>query len=210
MFGNAEVEMMDDTVLVERFKVHGDKRAFEAILSKYENQVYRFGYRMCGHPQDAEDIVQDTFESAYRYLKDFRGEASLLSWLLKIASSACIKKRRLRKDQPKNLLSYEALQEVGGAEVELATPQAETPADQIVASEMKKKLEELLHTIPEHYRIVLVLRDIEGVSSREAAEALDISETAAKVRLHRARAMLFKKFEEVYHGQVQERRATSL
>lgn len=201
---------MDDSVLVERFRANGDRRAFEAIISKYENQVYRFGFRMCGQAQDAEDIVQDTFESAYRYLKDFRGEASLLSWLLKIASSACIKKRRLRKDQPKNLLSYEELQEAGSAEADLATPSRQTPAEQVLESEMKKKLEDLLQHIPEHYRVVLVLRDLEGVSSREVAETLDISETAAKVRLHRARAMLFKKFEEVYHGHTEERRATSL
>ncbi len=201
---------MDDQVLIERFKEKGDRRAFESIISKYENQIFRFGFRMCGQVQDAEDIVQDTFESAYRYLKDFRGEASLLSWLLKIASSACIKKRRLRKDQPKNLLSFEELQEEGSSEPELAGPSRQSPAEQVLESEMKKKLEELLHDIPEHYRVVLVLRDLEGVSSREVAETLDISETAAKVRLHRARAMLFKRFEEVYHGDAKERRATSL
>lgn len=200
---------MDDSVLIERFREKGDKRAFEAIISKYENQIYRFGFRMCGQAQDAEDVVQDTFVSAYRYLKDFRGEASLLSWLLKIASSACIKKRRLRKDQPKNLLSYEELQEAGSAEADLASPARHSPAEEVLQSEMKKKLEELLQHIPEHYRIVLVLRDLEGVSTQEVAETLEISETAAKVRLHRARAMLFKKFEEVYHGHTEER-ASSL
>lgn len=188
---------MEDTALVQRFKEQGDRRAFEEIISKYENRIFRFGFRMCGQLQDAEDVVQDTFVSAYRYLKDFRGEASLLSWLLKIASSVCIKKRRLKKDEPRNHLSLEHMQEEGNADSEVHGDEKLSPASLVLDNEMREMIQGLLDDIPEHYRIVIVLRDMEGLSTREVAEALDISESAAKVRLHRARAMLFKRFTEV-------------
>jgi RNA polymerase sigma-70 factor (ECF subfamily) len=77
---------MDDQILISRFQETEDRAAFEEIINRYEDRVFRFGFRMCGQEQDAEDVVQDTFVSAFRYLKGFRGEASLLTWLLKIAS----------------------------------------------------------------------------------------------------------------------------
>ena len=189
---------MDDTNLVERFKEHNDQRAFEAIINKYETQIYRFGFRMCGQAQDAEDVVQDTFVSAYRYLKGFRGDASLLTWLLKIASSACLKKRRLKKDEPRRHVSLDDMQESGTADSVAKTDDDASPVSLVISHEVRRRLQEVLAEIPEHYRVVLVLRDLEGLSTKEVSETLEITESAAKVRLHRARAMLYKLLAEVY------------
>jgi len=189
---------MDDTNLVERFKEHNDQRAFEAIINKYENQIYRFGFRMCGQAQDAEDVVQDTFVSAYRYLKGLRGDASLLTWLLKIASSACLKKRRLKKDEPRRHVSLDDVQDNGAVESAAKTDEDVSPVSLVISHEVRRRLQEVLAEIPEHYRVVLVLRDLEGLSTKEVADTLEITESAAKVRLHRARSMLYKLLAEVY------------
>jgi len=195
-----------DGKLVARFREQGDRSAFQEILEKYENSVYRFGFRMCGQREDAEDVLQDTFVSAFRYLKDFRGEASLLSWLLRIASSACIKKRRLRKNQPRQFLEFEDSGETGESGSSSAgAGGGATPHDNVAGAEVQDLLHRAVASIPAHYRAVLVLREMEGLSGRETADALGISEGAVKVRLHRARTMVFKAFEGMNHGQKEER-----
>jgi RNA polymerase sigma-70 factor (ECF subfamily) len=191
---------MDDHQLIRQFKESGDKRAFEKILTRYESRVFHFGFRRCGHVQDAEDVVQETFVSAYRYLKDFREESSLLSWLLRIASSVCIKKRRLRKDEPRSHESFESLHE-RGAEDSVVETTDESPSALMLRQEMTRVVREIMAELPPAVSTMIELRDIEGLSTREVAETLGISETAAKVRLHRARAALYKRFTEVYHDE---------
>lgn len=197
---NADVRR-EDGRLVDRFREQGDRAAFQQIIEKYENRIYRFGFRMCGHREDAEDVVQDTFINAFRYLKDFRGEASLLSWLLRIASSACIKKRRLRKNEPKQLLEFEDSGETGAVgNAAPSSPGRLTPHDRVAQAEVQELLRRAMAAIPANYRAVLVLREMEGLSGKETAEALGISEGAVKVRLHRARTMVYKAFESMIHG----------
>ncbi len=195
----------EDGRLVERFRELGDRTAFQQIIEKYENRIYRFGFRMCGHREDAEDVVQDTFINAFRYLKDFRGEASLLSWLLRIASSACIKKRRLRKNQPRQLLEFEETGETGSAGIaDPAAVRHPTPHEALSRAEAQELLRRALEKIPASYRAVLVLREMEGLSGKETSEALGISEGAVKVRLHRARAMVYQAFESMINAEQQE------
>jgi len=189
---------MDDHQLIRQFKESGDKRAFEKILTRYESRIFHFGFRRCGHVQDAEDVVQETFVSAYRYLKDFREESSLLSWLLRIASSVCIKKRRRRKDEPRNHESFDALHERGGEDA-IAQTGEPSASDLMLRQEMTRVVREIMAELPSAVSTMIELRDIEGLSTREVADTLGISETAAKVRLHRARAALYKRFTEVYH-----------
>ncbi len=192
---------MDDQSLVERFQNGGDRAAFEELIARYENRIFRFGFRMCGQEQDAEDVVQDTFVSAYRYLKGFRGDASLLTWLLKIASSACLKKRRLKKNEPRSHVPFEDLQTQTAGEVRIDSPLSPTPDSEVLSAEVRAKFHEALAAIPAHYRQVLVLRELEGMSTKEVAEILDLTESAVKVRLHRARGMVYQEFERVYHGE---------
>jgi len=186
---------MDDAILIRRFKETGDRAAFETLLAQYEDKVFRFGLRMCGQREDAEDVLQDTFVSAFRYLKDFRGDASFLSWLLKIASSACIKKRRLRKNEPR---THVPLDEVEPAYPVTTAPDAVSlsPDAMVLSAEEQLRIQIALCSIPPAYREVVILRDIEGLSVKETSEVMAISQGAVKVRLHRARAMLLAALEQ--------------
>ena len=184
---------MEDAELIQRFKDQGDKRAFEKLIGKYSDRIFRFGFKMCGHREDAEDVVQDTFVSAYRYLDGFRGDSSVLTWLMKIASSACLKKRRLRKNQPRH---HDELDESRVSGEGAGKSSGDTPDSLVISAEKQARFRASLGRLPEHYRVVVVLRDLEGLSVKETAEALDLTESAVKVRLHRARAKLFKLFSE--------------
>ena len=97
---NAAGGAPEEGLLIDRAK-GGDVAAFEQIVNRYEDRIYRFGYRMCGHREDARDVLQDTFLAALRHLDGYRGDGRFVNWLYKIASSACLKKRRKKKDEPK-------------------------------------------------------------------------------------------------------------
>jgi len=187
---------MNESTLIRRFTEKGDRRAFEKLLARYQSRIFSFGFRMCGHREDAEDVVQDTFVSAYRHMKGFRGEGSLVSWLLKIASSACLKKRRRKKNEPKSHLEYDEIWASASGVAEDAGKLL-TPDALVMSAETREQFHLALSRLPQHYKIVLVLRDIEGLSVKETASTLDLTESAVKVRLHRARAKLYNAFSEI-------------
>lgn len=188
---------VDDDVL-ERAKA-GDAKAFEEIVARYESRIYRFGYRMCGHPEDAQDVLQDTFLAALRHIGSYRGEGRFANWLYKIASSACLKKRRRRKDEPSHPLSLDA-EEHGEDSLPLAQRLASpdpNPYEEAEREQLRAQLQAAVMQLPEHYRIVLVLRDFEHQSTAEVAEELGLNLSATKVRLHRARLMMRKYLTEM-------------
>jgi len=189
-----------DEQLVASFR-EGSAEAMEIIVERYGNRILRFGLKMCGHLQDAEDISQETFLSAFRYLDSFRGETRLINWLFKIASRACMRKRRKKKDEPDREISLDAwLPERPGDEgrsYQIPDPDA-GPDAHLDRKEMKKVIGEAMRQLPPHYRIVLNLRDVEGFSTRETADILEISEQAIKTRLHRARLFMREKISEYF------------
>ncbi len=173
----------------------GDHEAFAGLMEEHGDRLFNFGLRMCGHREDAEDIFQETFLTAFRRLEDFRGEGALRNWLFKIASSHCLKKRRLRSGQPRHHLPVEemtpeALQPLvhGPSLVSLA----EVPLETMLRDELSDRLNEAISRLPEEYRIVLLLRDVEGFSTTETAGLTGLSEAAVKSRLHRARLTVRK------------------
>lgn len=169
----------------------GDGRAFSKIVTRYEDRIYRFGYRMCGHPEDAREVLQDTFLAALRHIEGYRGDGRFVSWLYKIASSACLKKRRLKKGEPEHTLSLDVpVVEEGTPLSQLLPADEPTPYDEAHRSQLRDQIMDAVRELPEHYRIVLLLRDFEHQSTEEVAKALGLTETATKVRLHRARLML--------------------
>jgi len=187
----------EDDGLVDRAR-GGDQRAFEEIVNRYEDRIYRFGYRMCGHDEDARDVLQDTFLAALRHLSGYRGEGRFVNWLYKIASSACLKKRRRRKDEPDHPVSLDDEGREDGVPLvqRLASP-IPTPDEEAHREELRRALHTAVMRLPEHYRIVLVLRDFEHRSTEEVAEALGLQLSATKVRLHRARLMMRKHLAEL-------------
>lgn len=188
-----------DHHLIAQFK-EGSMEAMEAIVDRYEDRIFTFGLKMCGQLQDAEDITQDTFLNAFRYLKSFREETKLKNWLFKLAATACIRKRRKKKCEPDRELSLETsfMNQNGAVETYDIPDWSHEPSNKVLQAEMKEVIDHSIQTLPHKYKLVFNLRDIEGFSTKETAEILGISIESAKTRLHRARLALREKISHSY------------
>jgi len=187
-----------DSELVQAIQ-SGEIERFPELVQRYERTLYNFGLKMCGEAQDAEDIVQDTFLNIFRYLKGFRYETKFKNWLYRIATSTCIKKRRKSKFAPDRELSLDDFLPQDEAAVEKHAPAwARLPLEQVLNDELGQTLKKAILELPEKYRVVLVLRDIEGFSTEESADILSLSLANIKVRLHRARLFLREKLKAYY------------
>ncbi len=158
----------------------GDARAMERVLNTLAPTLQRFARRLCGEGPDVDDTVQDSMLQIARKLSEFEGRSSLTSWSYAVARSACSHRRRGLKNRPPV------------ADDEAAERVSEGPSPESVASdaELSRALREVLDGLPEDYREVIVLRDVEGLSAPEAAQAVGLSVDALKSRLHRARTAL--------------------
>jgi RNA polymerase sigma-70 factor (ECF subfamily) len=167
----------------------GEPGAFPTLVDEYGPRIYNFATRMCRSAEDAKDILQETFVAAVRSAKDFRGESKLSTWLFRIAANACRKMHRRGKFEPERQL---ALDEFMPDEAERArlTGASDTPEAAMMRTDLRGALEAAIAALPATYRAVLVLRDIEGFSTAETAEALGLTPMAVKLRLHRARLFL--------------------
>lgn len=177
------MQMPDDHSLLKAART-GDKEALESLLLRHQDRIYRFGMKFCRHPQDAEDVLQDTLLAMAKSIRNFQGRSSLSTWLYTVARNFCIKKRRKSKFAPKVVKSLE--QDLG-PDIQALTDPAKRPDDAAAGLEVKAALESAIQDLDPDYREALVLRDVEGLSAREVAEILEISVAAVKSRLHRAR-----------------------
>jgi RNA polymerase sigma-70 factor (ECF subfamily) len=166
----------------------GDLNAFEELVNRHERRVYTLARRILRQDQDAEDVTQQTFLSALEHLDGFRNEASFATWLARIATHASLKVIRKRKGLPTTSLD-------DAGEGELPRPQfiadwRESPERLVEQRETSQLIEAALAELDEKHRLVFLLRDVEGLSVKETADALDLSEANVKVRLLRARLQL--------------------
>ncbi len=179
--------------------IAGDRAEFARLVDEYSSPIYRLGLRMLGNPQDAEDVLQNTFINALTHIQNFEGRSSLATWLYRIASNEAL--MLIRKKRPEvNLDDVE-----GGDEAEDLKPAqfvdwSGLPENELLSGEGKNFLDEAIHTLPESLRLVFLLRDVEGLSIKETADALNLSETNVKTRLLRARVYLREKL-SVYYGE---------
>jgi RNA polymerase sigma-70 factor, ECF subfamily len=180
----------------------GRRDLFQELVRRYEQKLYTFGRRMCGNPADAEDLVQETFVNVLRYLQDFRFETKFKNWLYRVAASTCLKQRRRSKYAPERELTLEELASEEKIEPATAVPEwALMPLEKLLNEELARTLQEAVHALPEPYRLVVVLRDMEGFSTEETARILNLSAANVKVRLHRARLFLREKLKGYFnHG----------
>jgi RNA polymerase sigma-70 factor (ECF subfamily) len=178
-WGVKDASAPDEALLAEAQA--GDHQALEALLERHQGQVYRFGMKMCGNPEDAEDVLQETLLAMARGIRKFRGASSLSTWLYTIARSACIKHRRRSKFAPREASSLETAEAKG-----LANP-AHRADEALAAKQVARALEQAIDELEPMYREVLVLRDAEGLTAPEVAEVLGVTTQAVKSRLHRAR-----------------------
>lgn len=165
----------------------GDEAALEELLRLLQPQLYRFSMKMCRHTEDAEDVLQDSMLTLARSFKDFRGASSLSTWLYTIARSLCIKKRRKSKFAPAREESLDNLNPKLRNTLASDSPSPESEAE---LSQTWRQVQAGIQRLEPDFREVLVLRDVEGLTAKEVAEVTDISVSAVKSRLHRARAEL--------------------
>ncbi len=170
----------------------GDPAAFAQLVEANQRNIYNLALRMLNNPQEAEDVLQETFLSAYKALPSFEGRSSLSTWLYRIASNASL--MRLRRKQPESTSIDEPLElEEGDSLPRQFVDWSSVPEDELLDEESRRVMDEAVAELPEGLRIVFILRDIEGLSTEEAGEALELSESAVKTRLHRARLALREK-----------------
>lgn len=170
--------------------------AFDEFVSRFGGRIFAFGLRMCGEREDAKDVLQDTLLAAYRSLRDLDRPGAMRSWLYRVAANACLMKRRKGKHEPERELSLEELapDPESGAAFEIPDP-GELPDDAAERSRLKERVAAAIRDLPAPYRIVLVMRDMEQLTTQETAEALGLEISAVKMRLHRARLMVRKSLE---------------
>jgi RNA polymerase sigma-70 factor (ECF subfamily) len=182
---------LEERALFEQAQ-RGDFNAFQQLIERWQPRVYTLAYRIVGRKEDAEDITQQTFLSVIEHLDQFRGESAVLTWVLRIATNHAL--QLLRRSRQYNMLP-----------LEIARDETETtplPHPEYIAcwrddpehlahnAEVRQLIEQALTELDDKYRLVFILRDIEGLSVRETAEALGLSESNVKVRLLRARLQL--------------------
>jgi len=177
----------------------GDRAEFARLVDAYSSPIYRLGLRMLGNPQDAEDVLQNTFLNVLTHVSEFEGRSSLATWLYRIAANEAL--MLLRKKKPEvNLDDFEAADEADDLLPTQFVDWSAVPEDQLLSGEGKAALDGAIETLPEPLRLVFLLRDVEGLSIRETAEALNLTETNVKTRLLRARMFLREQL-SVYYGE---------
>lgn len=169
---------------------NGDQAEFARVVEAYSGYIYRLAMKMLQNPQDAEDILQETFIKAYKAFSKFDGRSKISTWLYRIATNEAL--MFLRKKRPDTISVESPHQDESEDDLNplqivdwCCLPEAELMSDQA-----RHYLDESVEQLPKNLKMAFILRDIEGLSTRETAEVLDISETAVKTRLHRARLQL--------------------
>jgi len=189
---NPTEEKYTEQELIERI-LNGEKKLYEIIVRRYNPYLYKVGRSYNYNHDDTQDIMQDTYIDTYKSLQQFEGRSNFKTWIIRIMMNNCYKKKE--KSSYKNEFSEEQINEK-------ATPMfTNAPLDAnktIHTRELGSIIETALESIPETYRIVFSLREINGLSVAETAELLNLSETNIKVRLSRAKEMLRNELEKSY------------
>ena len=173
--------------LQETFVLEGGPPNFEDVFHEYQRPIYNYLLRMTQNPAEADDLTQETFIRVYRGLSNFRGQASLSTWIYRIATNVSHDHfRRRATQQARAALSFEEIN-LDGAWADESTP---SPEKLVAQSEISACVQGLVQCLPPDYRAVLVLRDLQELKNREIGEVLDIPLSTVKMRLHRARKKL--------------------
>ena len=176
-----------DCLLIERMKC-GDEEAFEKIMERYQPRVYRLAYRLTGSVADAEDVTQNVFLILHEKIASFKGESALFSWVYKITLNASWEILRNRKRESHvSIEQYLPEFNRNGQHAEPFLDWSNRPDELTTRKEAQVLVRKAIDGLSTEYKTVLILRDIEGLPSRETAEILDLTVPAVKSRLHRAR-----------------------
>lgn len=184
-----------DHQLIAKVK-SGDERAFAKLVQQYEQTVWGFAFKLCRDKEKAEESYQDTFINVFRKIDQFDGRSKFSTWLYSIVAHNCLMKRRKRKldsllesyDEPPNGDDPQTQKQLASW--------SDTPIEKLMNREMKERLDSAIQKLPDDYKIVFVLRDLEGRSAEETAKITKLSVPAVKSRLRRSRIFLREQLHE--------------
>ena len=176
---------ISDDEVVRRVRA-GETGLFEVVMRRYNQRLYRVARAILRDDAEAEDVTQQAYVNAYRHLDQFAGRAMFSTWLTRIAVHEAFARARRRS----RFNEQETVDDWDGDSMDALTSPEPDPERQAFAGELRALIESAIEALPEHYRAVFVMRAVEGMSTAESAECLDITEETAKTRLHRARLLL--------------------
>ena len=175
----------------------GDARALERLLMQAQGVAYRFSRTVCGGPAEAEDVMQEALLKTFRHVKRIRDPQAFRTWLYRTVRNACLMRRRRKVGEPERVLSLDDVLPSGNAAgASDPSGSARDPEAQALNAALRRRLRKALRALPPSYRTIVFLREMEGLSTRETADVLNVSESNVKMRLHRARLFLRKELED--------------
>ena len=188
--------MEEDFELLAKFK-KGDQQAFELLVRKYKTTVFNTIYSVMGNAQEADDIAQEVFLKVYTKADSFKGESSFSTWLYRITVNRCIDELRRRKNK---IISYEIEfnQEEKLKLKDVLASRENDITEKLRQKELQDIIQKAMNSLPEKYRIILTLREIEGLSYNEISQIMKISLAKVKIWLFRARQKLKEKLSFLY------------
>ena len=175
---------LSDEEVVQRV-LQGEMALYEVVMRRYNTRLYRVARAILKNDSEAEDVMQDTYVRAFQHLSQFAGRAKFSTWLTRIAVHEAL--ARLQK--AKRFEDWDAMNESKQDKIGLA-PMRSDPESKTATAEMSRILEQTIQNLPEQYRLVVMMRDIEEMTTAETAECLSLTEDNVKIRLHRAHGML--------------------
>jgi RNA polymerase sigma-70 factor, ECF subfamily len=198
------VSETDDRALLDK-AVAGDAEALEALMGRHAGRVYRLAYGITRNPADAEEVVQDVFLTVVRKGGSFEGQATLATWMYRVTMNAALNRRRGKRRElevslEEHLPTYTEDGHRAGDRSGLLVDWSSTPEERVLSGESRRVLENAIDSLPDHYRAVLVLRDVEELSNEEVASIVGDSLASVKSRLHRARMALREQLTRHFGG----------
>lgn len=194
---NQELSELSDQELVEKFQA-GEKEVLSELLNRYQSRIYRLAYGILRNPQDAEEVIQEVFLRLFQKLDSFKGESSFASWLYRVAINTTYMK--MREKRGADMLPLETLGKYLEEQVEKrgSAEWSSRPDDELLTEEALRLISAAIEQLPDDFKTVLILRDVDGLSTEEVGRLLDLSPAAVKSRLHRARLFLRKRLDAFY------------
>jgi RNA polymerase sigma-70 factor, ECF subfamily len=177
----------------------GSETAFDQFVDIYRVKLFQYSYLMCGHYEDAEEVAQEALIKVFENFHQLRDAERLKGWVFRIARNACLMKRRKSVFAPTVELSLDELRpdHAHDGEVKLEIPDVgELPESALLKNELRQVIDKAIRELPEMYRSVMLLRDVEDLTTEETARVLDLTTDAVKSRLHRARLQIRKRLEQ--------------
>ena len=191
------LQQLSDEEVVRRV-LEGETALFEVIMRRYNQRLYRVSRVVLRDDSEAEDVMQDAYVRAYQHLDQFEGRAAFSTWLTRIALHEALARKRRRKP----IQELDAMQEMKGDSMPILKSSKPDPEAETAQSQVRQLLEGAIQALPEPYRVIVVLREVEEMDVAETAETLGVSESVVKTRLHRAHAMLRRELHSRARGRV--------